>query len=455
MAAGLADAGIEVAGECYVREYTLETAKQRGADTVVLGPHLEGHCDLVKDVIFSLRRAGMRVVLLSGSRNDRNALKLTARAMAYGVYDVLFDPVSTDKLVQRLKKPGTLGELLGEVADLVKVQDVAAKEIEGLVSPVDERCTTEEVVQGESEIHDTAEKVPLVRLPSVRGRIKRLPLTRKPGSVGSSETSAEEGGNVDGAVSGYVFSGHGGEAAYLDSLTGCYTRRYAEEVLSLDGRYAVAFIDLDGFKAVNDTLGHEAGDRVLSAFGDVLRQSVRSMDVVIRWGGDEFVVVLPGVGPEEADAVIERIRTAWSAAHPKVGVFRVGFSVGVTTGEGHGRLREVIEEADRLMYADKKVRKARRAWEERKRFCFRQPNGRVGVATTAQRTVLANILSRVLLMSRVAVLAGLKFAVVVAVVFFTVYLVDVAVAAVGGYAPVLHEAGTLVRELWVKITRML
>uniref|UniRef100_UPI0012EBDD97 GGDEF domain-containing protein n=1 Tax=Desulfovirgula thermocuniculi TaxID=348842 RepID=UPI0012EBDD97 len=164
-------------------------------------------------------------------------------------------------------------------------------------------------------------------------------------------------GNPEGGRIGIPAPGLG--EVLRDPLTGCYTRRCLE-VLDLDPPCAVVFIDLDGFKEVNDTLGHDAGDGVLAAFGAVLRESLKGKDVPIRWGGDEFVLLLPGTAGADAERVVDGLRRAWRERAPDTGDLEVGFSAGVAEWRG-GPLEAAVKEADRLMYAEKRTRKEREA----------------------------------------------------------------------------------------------
>lgn len=110
--------------------------------------------------------------------------------------------------------------------------------------------------------------------------------------------------------------------ATLDPLTGLMNRRGLDVALTRPQRRETAArtlvaIDLDGFKQVNDTRGHAAGDQLLREFGDALRAGLRTGDEVARLGGDEFVLVLAGTSPAEADQVLDRLRGAtpivWAA----------------------------------------------------------------------------------------------------------------------------------------------
>ncbi|MDK2888065.1 MAG: hypothetical protein PWP72_943 [Thermoanaerobacter sp.] len=109
ISAGLSGRGIDTAGECYYREGLLSLAKDRGADVVVLSPHLPGQMEIA-DLVKELRMAGLRVILLPGRRDDKKAVDLARKAVALGVYDLVWDPVSPGAVVNRVLNPATLAE---------------------------------------------------------------------------------------------------------------------------------------------------------------------------------------------------------------------------------------------------------------------------------------------------------------------------------------------------------
>jgi diguanylate cyclase (GGDEF)-like protein len=145
--------------------------------------------------------------------------------------------------------------------------------------------------------------------------------------------------------------------ASTDSLTGLTNRRAAEEVLNnlmaVDSAFAVVMADLDFFKRLNDTQGHEAGDRALKLFADTARSVVRDRDHVVRWGGEEFALLLPGANAERAAEVVGRLRVALAQAHllSATPIFTASFGISDSTMT---REREtLIRLADEALYRSK------------------------------------------------------------------------------------------------------
>ena len=154
-------------------------------------------------------------------------------------------------------------------------------------------------------------------------------------------------------------------AALYDALTGSLNRRAFVEGIGLEAAAAVAgtlvVLDMDNMKEVNDTYGHPAGDALLRRLVEVLRGTIRSTDRLYRWGGDEFLVILPGGAMEEATARIGRHVDAANAALGADEVrLRLEVSVGAAEYIGPEELPAAIERADAAMYAHKLSRKAAR-----------------------------------------------------------------------------------------------
>jgi diguanylate cyclase (GGDEF)-like protein len=146
--------------------------------------------------------------------------------------------------------------------------------------------------------------------------------------------------------------------ASTDSLTGLVNRRTLERQLRTlvrHGRlFALAVADLDQFKQLNDKHGHEAGDRALRSFAQVARAVLRDEDAVARWGGEEFMFVLPDIDRHQAMSVLERIRSglaeSTSGEHP---LFTASF--GVTDSTRGETLDELVRLADIGLYASKEA----------------------------------------------------------------------------------------------------
>jgi two-component system, chemotaxis family, sensor kinase Cph1 len=142
--------------------------------------------------------------------------------------------------------------------------------------------------------------------------------------------------------------------AMLDPLTGLANRRALTEHLerSTEAAIALLFLDLDGFKSINDTHGHEAGDEVLIETARRLLEHTRLEDRVVRLGGDEFVVVCQRIAPPEAEALARRIAAA--ASQPIGGDgYQVTASVGIVTASAGADASVLLEQADAAMYRAK------------------------------------------------------------------------------------------------------
>lgn len=146
-------------------------------------------------------------------------------------------------------------------------------------------------------------------------------------------------------------------AAMHDETTGLPNRRALEEHagrLPAVQRLAVVFVDLDGFKSVNDRLGHAAGDEVLREVGRRLERSVRAGDLVARFGGDEFVVVCGADSDGSPAALAERVRRAIAEPYPFLpDDMRLGASIGVAIGDGPPSIDRLLRAADQAMYRAK------------------------------------------------------------------------------------------------------
>ncbi len=152
--------------------------------------------------------------------------------------------------------------------------------------------------------------------------------------------------------------------ATTDALTGLLNRRaFLESTIRevarakrYNDKLSVVLLDVDHFKHINDKRGHAAGDMVLSAVGTLLNRALRTCDIVARWGGEEFVLVLPSTALEGAEQVAERVREMLESAKIKDGngdLIPVTASFGVATYTSGETLEQVVDRADRAMYLAK------------------------------------------------------------------------------------------------------
>src|SRR5574341_1416076 len=154
-----------------------------------------------------------------------------------------------------------------------------------------------------------------------------------------------------------------GELAVRDELTGVHNRRFLMETLArerlraerMSDPFAVCLIDLDHFKSINDTLGHGVGDAVLSEFAELSPRSLRAIGTFGRFGGEEFLIVLPGTGRQGALSVAERVRAATEAAafRDVPAERRVTISVGVATHAKGEDITSLLHRADQALYQGK------------------------------------------------------------------------------------------------------
>jgi diguanylate cyclase (GGDEF)-like protein len=144
------------------------------------------------------------------------------------------------------------------------------------------------------------------------------------------------------------------EFAFNDPLTGAYNRRFGDEILEKEcsgkarNDLSIAYIDIDGFKVLNDLWSHDQGDEVLKKITTGLEETVRETDTVVRWGGDEFLIILPSSGENQQDYIKERIK--------KVGLdnkFRLSVGVATLKTDERKNVKEFVEEAENKMKEDK------------------------------------------------------------------------------------------------------
>jgi len=149
----------------------------------------------------------------------------------------------------------------------------------------------------------------------------------------------------------------------IDALTGVFNRRYLDQILPkevsradrLGSSLAILMVDVDSFKAVNTRFGHVVGDQVLTEVAQVLKASVRASDTVIRYGGDEFLVLMGDTDEQQAKPAVDRLLARvdrWSQAGAIPG-YKMSLSCGLAVYSQGANLAEVIEAADQRMFQQK------------------------------------------------------------------------------------------------------
>ena len=160
--------------------------------------------------------------------------------------------------------------------------------------------------------------------------------------------------------------------ATTDSLTGLHNRSSAEErarTLNSEGKsFALVIADLDHFKRLNDTRGHEAGDQALRLFAETLKWGLRSGDMAARWGGEEFVLLLPHTGAAEAKELVERIRAKLAENLLTGGNPAFTASYGISDTTMNARFEQLLKLADEALYCAKAAGRDRAMTADRQQF---------------------------------------------------------------------------------------
>lgn len=155
--------------------------------------------------------------------------------------------------------------------------------------------------------------------------------------------------------------------AVRDPLTKCFSRLSGEELLEIqfiistrsNAPLSVVFVDLDNFKSVNDNYGHDAGDKVLLAATEMIRSGLRTGDMLVRWGGEEFVLILPSTYCDEAVGVLQKLRSKGLGTRPDGSPITASIGVAERTLDSPDDWRKLVEAADQRMYTAKQSGKDR------------------------------------------------------------------------------------------------
>lgn len=204
-----------------------------------------------------------------------------------------------------------------------------------------ERCQKKRLEYVESRVYQR-----IARYVEIEGEPYVVEMLNVLGDAADSEANAREA--LVAKVRGY------NEELYLDALTGAYNRRYYEDrIRKVKSHAGVAMIDLDDFKLHNDTYGHNAGDLVLETVVNVIRNSIRRTDVLVRFGGDEFLLVMPDILEASFQKKLKQIQNEIHAAEvPGYSQLQVSVSIGGVLST-HGTIEDAIHKADQCMYQAK------------------------------------------------------------------------------------------------------
>lgn len=155
--------------------------------------------------------------------------------------------------------------------------------------------------------------------------------------------------------------------ALRDSLTGCFSRLSGVELLEIQfiisirsgSPLSLAFIDLDNFKSVNDVFGHESGDQILVTAAESIRATLRTGDMLARWGGEEFILIMPNTYFEESIAAMERLRVLGFGTRPDDQPVTASIGIAERTEDGTEDWKALVDIADQRMYTAKQSGKDR------------------------------------------------------------------------------------------------
>lgn len=157
-------------------------------------------------------------------------------------------------------------------------------------------------------------------------------------------------------------------SVFKDELTNLWNRRYLyvrldDEMKKLkeNNVLSLVIVDIDNFKCINDTYGHLFGDKVLTEVANVLQNNFRKNDIIVRWGGEEFIIVLPGTDAKGAKAIVERIRKI--VEKHDFGC-RITISGGIAFIKAYIEANNLIEMADKALYKAKKIKNLIAVYEE-------------------------------------------------------------------------------------------
>lgn len=362
---------------CYNRSVIMDVVKEWKSEIVILSPYLNGAEDIITEVVVPLREEGIRIIFLPGSTKDTEAIEWVKKLIPWGVYCYIFDPVTTDKIKDRINNPGRIKDLPHAIQEAIPVslgesRDLIDDVLEDLLEVPEEDSKPSFMDKVKGSFKGLRSKDPGGKTPEANTGINEETTAELPQTFGTKiGTSGNEpisnplekdlpykSTSIVNTLSRRV-SELENDLDY-DPLTKIYSRRYFEtwinNQMNKKEPLSIIMIDIDRFKSVNDTYGHSSGDIVLSTLGSFFTIELKGADVPARFGGEEFVIGLPNTTASEAFNVADRLRITWGDKDIPVTENRIvncTFSAGVAEWDGVQSKEALIDEADNYLYKAK------------------------------------------------------------------------------------------------------
>ena len=432
---------------CYSSGVLVDVAVTARAHTVILSPHLKTD-DLLNDIIIPLRENGIDIIFLPGDITMSDTRYWLKELIPWGVYSYVFDPVTVEKILDRIQNPWTLGDLkrvpyfpqeileetqyskISSIVNEIEVPSITVEENKpsdrkSLFSKFKNKSkkeTSSASTQQNNPVQINQNSLPVIAPKEIKKSPKKPGLFCKTGYIKEGKFHKAVIEDIEDikdilkenlTCAGIVIKPdlelikkyrRESQSLYIplvvlkgkkehlavgadyiprkvnkalcqeitniaekarsiwnlvskDELTGLYTRKFLNiwlrEHRNRPIPYSLVMLDIDRFKSVNDTYGHDAGDAVLKALGNFLSSNIREVDLCFRYGGEEICIILPYTDSPGAYSLIDRLRQRWSSKEillPGGITIKTTFSAGVA--EWHEGF-DPQKAADEMLYKAK------------------------------------------------------------------------------------------------------
>lgn len=342
---------IEIVDTVYYRKGITEL--KCDYDAVIISEEIPGEQENFISIVYAVRELGKRVIVLAGDEDAPESQELEEKLIPLGVYDYIYNQVTLYKIIDKVLRPSTPAEAKGYKLIMSKEKPEKLAENtqyrKGLSALLNRKISMplfKKVKRNGEGASSTTALIKIVDTEQLPGMSSFRPVQE------AHEDSLKE--VFKRIIPQLTFPRK--NLGFIDDLTGCYTRSSWEEWLKNrfeeNARFCVTMLDLDHFKLINDTYGHQAGDAVLISFGKFLRAQIRNNDIVCRYGGEEFILGFPSVDIAETYKVLERLRHLWLQEK----IFYDGILIKVTFSAGIAQYHpggNVVKEADTALYKAK------------------------------------------------------------------------------------------------------